>query len=120
MQIQGYQVAVPLNTLTINIAGSFILAFILTFALEVREVNPDIRLGLTMGFLGAFTTFSALCKETVGLLQNGDYFFAISYITISIILGLGLAYVGIVLARKAGLKLINSKENITEIESEVE
>jgi CrcB protein len=99
--IVWYQGNIPLNTLAINISGSFLLALILTASLEVREFDPDIRLGLTTGFLGAFTTFSALCKETVFLLISRDYFSAVSYLTVSTLLGLGAAYCGVMLARKA-------------------
>jgi CrcB protein len=68
--ISGYHEHVPLNTLMINITGAFILALIMTVYLEVWHFDADVRLGITTGFLGAFTTFSALCKETVGLLQS--------------------------------------------------
>jgi fluoride ion exporter CrcB/FEX len=57
-----------------NVLGAFALAFILTIAFEIWTFDSDIRLGVTTGFLGAFTTFSTLCKETVGLMQNGDIF----------------------------------------------
>ncbi len=119
IQILGYHELFPLNTLIINIAGCFIMAFFITLAFEFREVNPDIRHGVTIGFLGAFTTFATLCKETFELMRIGDYFSAISYITISIMLGLGVAYLGTILARSAGLRLFRRKEKI-EIESEVE
>ncbi|MPN30267.1 putative fluoride ion transporter CrcB [bioreactor metagenome] len=68
-------------------------------ALSVREFDPDIKLGLTVGFLGAFTTFSALCRETVDLLGRGDYFFALAYMILSVVLGLLGAYAGISLIR---------------------
>lgn len=108
--ISAFHEYMPLSTLIINLSGSFLIALILTFALEVRDIQPDVRLGITSGFLGAFTTFSTLCKETVGLLQNGNYFSAISYITLSITLGLGLAYLGIVIAREIGIKVKTGKK----------
>jgi len=115
IQIYNYHENVPLNTLLINILGAFIMALILTIALEVWAFDPDIRLGITTGLLGAFTTFSTLCKETVVLMQNGDYFPAISYVTISTILGLGAAYFGIVVAREIGPKLFGEKENLSDL-----
>jgi fluoride exporter len=104
IQIYSYQQHFPVNTLFINISGAFLMAFIMTTAFEVWSFDPDIRLGITAGFLGAFTTFSALCKETVVLMQNGDYFSAAAYITLSTVLGLGAAYLGFVLARGLGSK----------------
>jgi CrcB protein len=96
---------IPLNTLMINLSGSLLIAILLTFSLEIREFDSDVKLGITTGFLGAYTTFSTLCKETVGLFQNGNYFSAIFYMTISALLGLLMAYFGIVIARKIGYKL---------------
>ena len=76
------------------------LALFLTIAFEVMAVDPDIRLGVSTGFLGAFTTFSTLCKETVTLMVSGEYFSAILYITVSTILGFAAAYFGTVMARE--------------------
>lgn len=107
VQICGYHENVPLNTLIINVGGAFILALILTVAFEIWEFSPDVRIGISIGFLGAFTTFSTFCKETVGLIHAGDYFSAISYVTVSVMLGLGAAYLGTILARELGAKIVN-------------
>jgi CrcB protein len=121
IRIQNYHESIPLNTLFINVSGAFLLAFILTIAFEVWEMDSDIRLGITTGFLGAYTTFSTLCKETVMLLRGGEYLSAIFYIIISAMLGLGAAYLGVVLARKTGSLMIKKQENKnTEILSETE
>lgn len=111
IQISGYHENIPINTLLINIFGAFLIAFLLTIAYEVWEFDSDIRLGLTTGLLGAFTTFSTLCKESVGLLQSGLYFSAISYMTASVMLGLAAAYFGVVLARQIGVKVTKKREN---------
>ena len=111
IHIWNYHENIPLNTLLINVSGSFILALFLTFALEVMEVDADIRLGVSTGFIGAFTTFSTLCKETVLLIYAGDYFSAISYVTVSTMLGLSAAYFGIVLARELILKIVRSYDD---------
>ena len=121
ISIYHYHENVPLNTLIINVIGAFLMALILTVALEIWAFDPDIRLGITTGFLGAFTTFSTLCKETVGLLQNGDYFSAISYLTVSTMLGLGAAYMGIVVAREMVCKWFKRKRDGNDIlESDVD
>lgn len=121
-----YNENVPLNTLIINVTGCFILALVLTVAFEVWEFDPNLRLGIATGFLGAYTTFSTLCKETVTLLHQGDYFSAISYITVSTMLGLAAAYFGIVLAREVISKIVKKDKDSIEadttedIEGEVE
>jgi fluoride exporter len=91
----------PLNTLIINITGSFVLALFMTMTLEIFEFDADIRLGISTGFLGAYTTFSTLCKESVILILNREYITAVSYLTASTVLGLAAAYLGVVLARGA-------------------
>jgi CrcB protein len=82
----------PLNTMIINIVGSFAFALIMALALETGRLSTDLRLGLTTGFLGAFTTFSTLCKETAGLLSAGQYMPALLYVGLSVLLGLSAAY----------------------------
>lgn len=110
VKIYHYHEKVPLNTLMINVAGSFILALVLTVAFEVWEFDAGLRLGITTGFLGAFTTFSTLCKETTGLLNRGEYFSAVSYIAVSTVIGLAAAYFGVVLAREVVSKIVKKKK----------
>ncbi|OPJ60985.1 fluoride efflux transporter CrcB [Clostridium oryzae] len=106
IHLYNYKGAIPVNTLFINLIGSFLMALILTISLEVKEIKEELRLGLTTGFLGAFTTFSTLCKELVKLLQSRMYFSALSYLTMSIIFGLSAAYLGVIVARKAVSRII--------------
>lgn len=84
----------PLNTLIINISGAFVMAIIMTAAACRRNFSENLRLGLTTGFLGAYTTFSTLCKETVLLFTGGHADIALLYVFLSVILGLGTAYLG--------------------------
>lgn len=95
----------PLNTFLINIAGSFLLSFILTVAFEGWRMNADLRMGLTTGLLGAFTTFSTFCKESVGLMRSGALPVALLYMAGSVAAGLFAAYLGVVLAREMGTRL---------------
>ncbi len=90
----------PFDTLGINIAGSFLLGLIMTLALEIWEIDSGIRLGITTGLLGAFTTFSALCMEALRLIKDGCYISAGVYMGLSVLLGLTAAYLGVAAARK--------------------
>lgn len=96
----------PLNTLMINIIGSFILVLIFTISYETIKLNENIKCGITTGFLGAFTTFSTMCREIFKLLNNGVYYLGIIYPFLSIILGIGAAYLGNVLAKNIEKKLV--------------
>ncbi len=118
VHIYHYKEVIPINTLLINISGSFALALILTIAFEVFEFDSDIRLGIATGFLGAYTTFSTLCKETVKLMTQGDYYSAISYIGFSTMFGLAAAYFGVVLAREVIAKLIANRHDFDDADLE--
>lgn len=48
----------PINTLIINVLGCFALSFIIDLSFEKKHLSNALRLGITTGFLGAFTTFS--------------------------------------------------------------
>ena len=80
----------PLGTLTVNVVGSFLLGFGMQ-AMEALPVSAAMRTMLTIGFLGAFTTFSTFSYETVTLLRDGDWTRAVLYAGLS--LGLGLVAV---------------------------
>lgn len=98
--ISQYYGAMPMNTLIVNIAGCFMIGFFLTAALEVYEIDTDIRLGFSTGLLGALTTFSTMCKEIYTLILQGEYLTAAVYSTASPLLGISAVYLGVVLARK--------------------
>jgi fluoride exporter len=108
----------PLDTLLINVLGCFLIALFLTLCIEVMEIDPDIRLGAASGFIGAFTTFSAVCKEVVVLLECEYYFLAISYTLASICLGIIAVYTGMTLAKVMIIKFINS-DKITDFKDDI-
>lgn len=107
--VYNYHENVPLNTLFINVTGCFVLALVLTVAFEIWKFDAEIRQGIGTGFLGAYTTFSTLCRETSELLFKGYYFSAVSYVTISVVLGLAAVYSGVVLTREVVAKLLISE-----------
>jgi fluoride exporter len=118
IQMSNFRGHIPLNTLAINIGGSFMLALIFTTSYEVYQKNENIKLGITTGFLGAFTTFSTMCKETVMLINKGYFYSAIFYIVFSAILGLGAAYLGNIAAKGIDYKLAFRKDDSVETASD--
>lgn len=94
-------VGFPLNTLLINVVGSFALSLLLTVTGGIFALKPHVRLGLTVGFLGAFTTFSTICREMALLLSDGHYGTALLYAHSTVLLGLLAAYLGFALGSKA-------------------
>src|SRR5690349_2735634 len=93
--------AFPLGTLLVNVIGSFILGFIIKYALATPAVSPEVRALLTTGFCGGFTTFSTFSFETASLIEEGQYTRATIYIVASVLLSLLATFAGFALAREA-------------------
>ena len=90
-------VAFPFGTLIVNLSGSFVIALITSIALATASFPPTLRLVLTTGFLGGYTTYSTFNLETLRLVEEG----AVAYAA----LNLGLTVVGSLIAGLAGLAL---------------
>lgn len=60
----------PSGTLVVNLIGCFLLGGIAEYALLHLTIPPDWRVGITVGFFGAFTAFSAFSWETAHMLQD--------------------------------------------------
>ena len=89
--------ALPLSTLIINVIGSFLLAIIITLVAQ-RVLDESWRYALGIGFLGAFTTFSAFSVETEELIGRGLWMTATFYVGCSVVLGVLAVIAGRALA----------------------
>ncbi|MGD9797786.1 MAG: CrcB family protein [Acidimicrobiia bacterium] len=88
----------PWATLSVNVSGSFALAFLLAGPMADRPSAPA-TLAATVGFLGAFTTFSTFGYETVALVRADRPAAAAAYVAASTALGLAGAAFGYWLGR---------------------
>ncbi len=88
----------PWGTLIVNLVGSLlmgvVLGALLPLAKSLQLLPESLRLLLTVGFLGGFTTFSSFSMETLTLLRGDSFFLAAINIVASIVLGLAAAYLG--------------------------
>lgn len=89
----------PYGTLAVNALGTLIIGFLMEFGLHSTLLPANLRVGLTVGFLGGLTTFSTFSYETFRLLEEGDLFFAGLNALGSVALCLFFAWVGISAAR---------------------
>ena len=89
----------PLGTFFINLTGAFLIGIIYALAVERMILSSDLRIGIMVGFLGGFTTFSAYCIESFGLLERGEYLGALTYFGLSPLLGVVCTYGGVILGR---------------------
>ena len=90
----------PWGTVVVNVVGSFIMgALIETMALK-WSVGLELRAFLTVGVLGAFTTFSAFSLDVALLTERGALFGAFGYVLISVIASIGALFAGLLLFRQ--------------------
>jgi len=66
----------PYGTLLVNVLGSFLVGFVMQVGMSTDLMPRSLRLAATLGFLGAFTTFSAFSYETLGYLEDGMWLMA--------------------------------------------
>ncbi len=90
----------PWGTLGVNLAGSFLLGVVLQAGIE-RSWSDGRTLPLSVGFLGAFTTFSTFSYETHDLLRGGRVGAAATYLGLSVGGGLAAAALGYAFAALA-------------------
>ncbi len=91
--------AFPWGTLAVNALGSFLLGFLFIWLLERSSAGELARLAITVGFLGAFTTFSTFSLESVRLMQEGAFGMALGNVAAQVLICLPLAWLGVQLAR---------------------
>lgn len=87
----------PWGTVAVNIVGSFALGLVVG-AWGFRVDGPR-HIGLAVGLLGGFTTFSTFAMDTIYLWENGEIVTAVTSVAISIVVGLAAAVAGLLLGR---------------------
>lgn len=81
------------TTMSINILGSLILGLCIGYW-ESNSADAKWKAFLAVGICGGFSTFSAFSMENVQLLRNGEFITAITYIGLSVLLGVAAAWFG--------------------------
>ncbi len=100
--VQWFGPGFPYGTFIINLSGSLLMGFFTTFVLSRATFPPELRAFVTVGFLGAYTTFSTYALETDVLLQSGHWGKMLFYWGGSAMLGVVSLEVGSLLARRLG------------------
>ncbi len=90
----------PVGTLAVNVLGSLLIGLIMEGSLRSTVLSAGLRIGLTVGFLGGFTTFSTFSYETVRLLEEGSYLAAGANVVLNAAVCVAAAAAGILLARQ--------------------
>ena len=98
--LQNIEESLPLGTLAVNILGSLTLAFLATMLSQRFFPNSSFRLIMMVGFLGAFTTFSAFSYESVLLWSSGRWLASAANIVLSIGTCFSATALGIAIGRQ--------------------
>lgn len=89
----------PWGTMTVNVLGCLIIGFVTALAAGHGVISPSLKLILTTGFCGGFTTFSTFMNETVALGNGSNNTAAVLYVALSVVLGFAAAVAGLQLGR---------------------
>ncbi|MCB1948257.1 fluoride efflux transporter CrcB [Nitrosomonas sp.] len=89
----------PWGTLTVNVAGSFVMGIMIALFAHFWQPPEALRLFLVTGFLGGFTTFSTFSLDIVTLFERGEFVSAFLYGSASVLLSIGALLTGMALIR---------------------
>ena len=90
----------PVKTLVINLLGCFVIGLIAALAVKNTSLSPKTVLFIKTGLCGGFTTFSTFALETETLIKTGHIGFAVLYVVLSVVVGVGLVFAGQVVVGK--------------------
>jgi CrcB protein len=75
----------PYGTLAVNVVGSFLMCAVMHLGATANLISPELRLLLTTGVLGGFTTYSAFDYEAYRYVQQGAHGLAGLYIGVTLL-----------------------------------
>jgi CrcB protein len=92
----------PFGTLAINIVGSALMGLVVGVFAKLNLPQQSVRLFLTTGILGGFTTFSTFSLDTVALWERGRSLAAAGYVLASVVVSLAAMVATMTLVRRLG------------------
>lgn len=94
-----FGVAFPYGTMIVNVAGSFLIAFVMQVGSATELIPPDVRVMLTTGVMGGFTTYSTFNYETTNYFRDGAWLIGLANVGVTLIGCLAAGFAGLALAR---------------------
>lgn len=89
----------PFATFVVNVIGCLLIGVIFALSEKGNVIAPEWRIFLTTGFCGGFTTFSSFSYESIRLLQDGQFFYLMFNVVLSVLVGFAATYLGIILVK---------------------
>jgi CrcB protein len=89
----------PWGTLAVNVLGSFFLGLIMHLGVVTSILSPTLRLALTTGVLGGFTTYSTFNYETIRYIQDGAWRLGLGNMALTLVVCLAAGFAGVALGR---------------------
>ena len=85
----------PWGTFVVNASGSLLLGFLVGLFGHTTSVSSDVRVAITVGFIGAYTTFSTFALETFEFIEVGDHASAAWNVVVSVVVGVAFVALGL-------------------------
>ena len=92
--VNNHFTSFPLGTLIVNVSGSFMLGLIIYSIFNGKDISPEFRDFMTIGFIGAFTTMSTFAYESFRLGELSEYLYFGLNIFLNVFLCLLAVYLG--------------------------
>ncbi len=89
----------PWATFTINVTGCFLIGILTEQLVDRHHLPAWIRVGVIVGVIGGYTTFSTFSQEAFTLIESRDFGITILYAAGSVVLGILAVWAGTVLGR---------------------
>ena len=83
--LKAFGPAFPYGTLAVNLIGSLLIAGLMYAGVEKAMISPTVRLALSVGVLGGFTTYSTFSYETMKQLQDGAWGIAFANVLVTVL-----------------------------------
>lgn len=90
--------AFPWGTLTVNVLGSFLISMVMQVALA-GGMSAEMRLALTTGLLGGFTTYSTFNYETLRAFEQGAWAAGLANVAATVLICLAAGAAGLIVGR---------------------
>jgi CrcB protein len=91
----------PWSTFTINVTGCFAIGLITALVVDRQHLPAWLRVGLVVGFVGGYTTFSTFAQEALEVGEARHVAVAVAYVLASVVVGIAAVYAGVRVGRAA-------------------